>query len=73
MVCAVAYSGFASTKYCTKNGLKFWIPLVFILVSAYCILVPKIKYINIIFVLQVLPGIYTGILLIYLNLYLIHI
>ncbi|EQI86626.1 major Facilitator Superfamily protein [Clostridioides difficile Y401] len=67
MVCAVASSGFASTKFCTKYGPKFWIPLVFILVSAYCFLVPTIKNINIIFVLQVLPGISTGILLSYLT------
>lgn len=67
MLCAVASSGFASTKFCTKYGPKFWIPLVFILISAYCFLVPTIRRVNIIFVLQLLPGISTGILLSYLT------
>lgn len=67
MLCAVASSGFASTKFCTKYGPKFWIPLVFILISAYCFLVPTIRSVNIIFVLQLLPGISTGILLSYLT------
>lgn len=67
MLCAVVSSGFASTKFCTKYGPKFWIPLVFLLISAYCFLVPTIKNIAIVFSLQLLPGISTGILLSYLT------
>ncbi|MGX9754687.1 MFS transporter [Clostridioides difficile] len=67
MVCAVVSSGFASTKFCTKHGPKFWIPSVFLLISVYCFLVPTVKSINIIFMLQSLPGISTGILLSYLT------
>lgn len=67
MLCAVTFSGFASTKFCTKYGPKFWIPLVFLLISVYCFLVPTVKNINIIFILQLLPGISTGILLSYLT------
>lgn len=67
MLCAVAFSGFASTKFCTKYGPKFWIPLVFLFISVYCFLVPTVKNITIIFILQLLPGMSTGILLSYLT------
>lgn len=67
MVCAVASSGFASSKFCNKYGPKLWIPFVFCLISIYCILVPTVQNIKIIFVLQALPGMSTGILLSYLT------
>lgn len=67
MLCAVASSWFASSKLCSKHGPKFWIPTVFFLISAYCTLVPTIQNIYIIFLLQSLPGMSTGVLLSYLT------
>lgn len=67
MVSAVASAGFASSKVCIKKGPKVWIPIVFSLVCLYCILVPTVKSIVIIFSLQLLPGMSTGILLSYLT------
>ena len=67
MICAVSSSGFASSKFCNKYGPKVWIPFVFCLISIYCILVPTVKDVKFIFVLQSLPGMSTGILLSYLT------
>lgn len=67
MLCAVASSWFASSKLCNKYGPKFWIPMVFFLVSIYCILVPTLKNIYLLFLLQSLPGMSTGVLLSYLT------
>lgn len=67
MLCAVTSSWFASSKLCIKYGPKFWIPLVFFLISIYCILIPTIQNIYIIFLLQSLPGMSTGVLLSYLT------
>lgn len=67
MIFAVLSAGFASSKFCIKRGPKLWIPVVFSLVSIYCILVPTIKSIPVVFLLQILPGMSTGILLSYLT------
>lgn len=67
MVSAVAFSAFGSTFLCCKKGPKFWIPTVFVIVSVYCILVPSAKSIPQLLILQVLPGISTGILFSYLT------
>jgi predicted MFS family arabinose efflux permease len=67
MACAVLSSGFASTKFCIKQGPRLWIPFVFSLVTAYCILVPTVKSIPAIFLLQIIPGMSTGILFSYLT------
>ncbi|MBS5950531.1 MAG: MFS transporter [Clostridium sp.] len=67
MLCAVASSWFASSRLCNKYGPKFWIPTVFFLISIYCIFVPNVQNIYIIFLLQSLPGMSTGVLLSYLT------
>jgi len=67
MLSAVVSAGFASSKFCNKYGPKLWIPIVFLLVSIYCILVPSIGSIFIISLLQILPGMSTGILCSYLT------
>lgn len=67
MVSAVISSGFASSNFCIKKGPKIWIPIVFLLIALYCILVPTVNSIPIIFSLQLLPGMSTGILLSYLT------
>jgi len=67
MVSAVLSAGFASSKFCIKGGPKFWIPTVFSLISIYCIFVSTIHSIPVIFLLQILPGMSTGILCSYLT------
>ena len=67
MTSAVISAGFASSKFCIKYGAKLWIPFVFALVGLYCILVPTVNSVSIIFILQILPGMSTGILLSYLT------
>lgn len=62
MISAVGFSGFASSKQCIKRGPKFWIPFVLIIITLYCILVPSVNSIPLIFILQILPGMSTGIL-----------
>lgn len=62
MISAVLSAAFASSKLCARKGPVFWIPFVFVLVSVYCILVP-LAGIKLIFVLQILPGMSTGVLL----------
>jgi MFS family permease len=67
MGCAVLSACFASSGFCIKLGPKLWIPVVFFLISIYCILVPTIGNIPVIFSLQILPGMSTGILYSYLT------
>ncbi|BCJ96700.1 MFS transporter [Anaerocolumna cellulosilytica] len=67
MISAVSFSGFASSKFCTKIGPKFWIPAVLLIVAVYCILVPRVNSIPLIFLLQILPGMSTGILFSYVT------
>ncbi len=62
MISAVGFSGFASSKCCVKRGPRFWVPLVLIIIALYCILVPGVNSIPVIFLLQILPGMSTGIL-----------
>lgn len=65
MLSAVGFSALSGTKFCQKRGPKFWIPLILLLVAAYNIFVPVVNSIGIIFVLQLLPGMATGILFSY--------
>ncbi|KAB1440540.1 MAG: MFS transporter [Candidatus Galacturonibacter soehngenii] len=65
MISSVCFSGFASTKCCRKKGPNFWIPIVLISVTIYCILVPRLSAIPLILLLQILPGLSTGILFSY--------
>ena len=67
MIAAVASAQFASTDLCERKGPAFYVPLVFFLTAIYCILVPASGHIYVIFVLQALPGMSTGILLSYLT------
>lgn len=65
MFAAVSFAWFSSSNLCTRKGPKFWIPMVLLAVAAYCILIPIAASILIIFVLQTLPGMSTGILFTY--------
>lgn len=65
MISSVSFAAFASSKQCARKGPSFWIPLVLICLIFYCLLVPRVNSISIIFILQILPGISTGILFSY--------
>lgn len=65
MISSVSFAGIANTNFCKKRGAKFFIPFVLIMVALYCILVPSVNSISFIFILQVLPGMSTGILFSY--------
>lgn len=67
MLSAVASSAFASTKICQRKKTSFWIPLVFVIISTYCIIIPTANSIPVILFAQILPGISTGILYSYLT------
>lgn len=62
MISAVVFSAFASSPACGKRGPRFWIPAVFAAVALYCLLVPSAETIPVLLLLQILPGISTGIL-----------
>ena len=65
MISAVLFAGFASSGICGKKGPRFWIPTVLLVVAAYCTLVPVAGSIPLILLLQILPGMSTGILFSY--------
>ena len=67
MVSAVGFAAFASAGYCCKKGPRFWIPVVFLLISVYCMMVPSAKNAAELLFLQILPGMSTGILFSYLT------
>lgn len=65
MISAVAFSAIASSWLCERKGPAFWIPAVLVVIAVYCIFIPIAVYIPVILVLQVLPGMATGILFSY--------
>lgn len=65
MISAVGFAALASSKFCERKGPKFWIPTVLLVVAIYCILVPAAGSAERIMMLQVLPGMSTGILFSY--------
>ena len=67
MAAAVVSARFASTELCARRGARFYVPLVFLLTAVYCVLVPLVGNIYVIFLLQAFPGMSTGILLSYLT------
>lgn len=67
MLSAVVFAKFSSSKYCTKKSSKFWICTVFIILSLYCTGVVSIHNIYFIMLMQILPGMGTGILFSYLT------
>ena len=62
MISSVGFAAFAASGTCSRKGPRFWIPLVFAVVASYCILVPAAGSIPVLLLLQILPGMSTGIL-----------
>ena len=67
MLSAVVWAKFVSTKFCSILSSKNWIFLVFCTTAGYCILVPMSTSIPVICLLQILPGMATGILFSFLT------
>ncbi len=65
MVSAVSFSALASSGFCGKRGPRFWIPAVLAVLVVYCGMVPAVGSVPVILVLQILPGMATGILFSY--------
>ncbi len=62
MMSSVGFAAFAASGACSRKGPRFWIPLVFTVVALYCVLVPAAGNIPVLLLLQILPGMSTGIL-----------
>lgn len=67
MLSAVVWAKFASTKACSVLSPKNWIFLVFCTTAGYCLLIPVSTSILVICLLQILPGMATGILFSFLT------
>ena len=63
MLSAVVFAGLASRGVCKKRGGRFWIPVIFLIVAAYCALVPRIRFIPLLLIAQIFPGMSQGWLL----------
>ena len=66
MLASVVTSMLAGTRICTGPGWKFWVPLTFLLVAAYCLIVPLTHTLWVFLLLQLIPSISTGILVSFL-------
>lgn len=62
MISAVATSAVSSSKRAVRLGARVLVPIVFLALAAYCILVPITPFIPLLLALQLLPGMATGIL-----------
>lgn len=62
MLSAVLFARLASTRFLEVLSIKWWICLSFLLLGIYCILVPQTNSILLVCLLQLIPGMGTGIL-----------
>ena len=62
MISAVLWAKFSSTKQCERISVKGLIPAVFVMNAVYLLLMPEVNQISQIYVLQILPGMATGLL-----------
>lgn len=62
MISTVLFAAVASAGFCNRRGPAFWVPKLLLVMFAYCIFVPIAGNIPLILVLQILPGITSGIL-----------
>ena len=67
MLSAVCFAKMASSDLCMKLGVRTCITVTFLTTALYCVLVPQCSSVYMIFVLQILPGMATGILFSYLT------
>lgn len=67
MLSVVCFAKMASSDVCMKLGVRTCITVTFLTTALYCVLVPQCSSVYMIFVLQILPGMATGILFSYLT------
>lgn len=67
MLSAVCFAKMASSDFCMRLGIRTCITVTFLTTALYCVLVPQCTSVYMIFVLQILPGMATGILFSYLT------
>lgn len=67
MIAAVLFAKITTSKYLDLFSKKTWIVVSFILLGVYCLLMPYMTNIWIIFLMQLIPGMGTGILFSLLN------
>lgn len=67
MLSSVLFAKLAASKWINLLSITGWVIFSFLLLALYCILVPQVSYIYIILLLQIIPGIGTGILFSFLN------
>ena len=67
MLVAVSSAKFAASRLCARLGARFWVPVIFGAMAAYCLLVPRIGSVAGICALQVIPGLASGIQYTYLT------
>ncbi len=67
MLSSVLFSKLAATKWINLLSISGWVIFSFLLLALYCILVPQVSYVYSILLLQIIPGIGTGILFSFLN------
>ena len=65
MMSAVCFSAMASSRFCERRSPGFWIRIVLAGLAVYLILVPAVESIPVILILQLLPGMATGIVFSY--------
>ncbi|WP_193064194.1 MFS transporter [Oceanobacillus oncorhynchi] len=62
MLSAVVFARLASTKFLAMMSMKLWICFSFLFLGIYCVLVPQTNSILLVCLLQLIPGLGTGIL-----------
>lgn len=62
MISAVLWAKFSSSKQCERISVKGLIPVIFIVNAAYLLLMPQANQVSQIYVLQIMPGMATGLL-----------
>lgn len=65
IIAAVGSSYFAASSRALHLGMGYWIPRVFFLLAAYCLAIPLVSDVKVIFFAQILAGISTGMLFSY--------
>ncbi len=65
ILAAVFSSTFASSKLAHRKETSFWIPLILLCMTAYCLLVPNLPVLYLLYPVQILAGLSTGILFSY--------
>lgn len=67
MLSAVSFAHLGTSQWRKRLSISWWIILSFLLLALYCFLIPLVQSLAMIFVLQIIPGMATGILFSFLT------